>query len=180
MTDRLVEIAKDLGACWRQITELQELRLQRPEKGSLADGRRLNRLKRDEQCLAERTYVLEAVTTQLRAPSLPAAIVQVVMAHRFVRELMESDLDERQRQATCRSVERLLYSIVECLEATANAPRETMFGTAYMPRDQDPIRSLPPTDRSRCGQAEAPEPPSPPVRGRPPGRTPARRGATAP
>lgn len=155
MNDRLVEIGTDLGICWRKITEIQDECMNLPRNGSLAEGQRRNRLKLDELCLAERTYALEAVTTQLRATSLGAAIVQIVMAHRYVREIMDCELDERERQATCRSVERLLYSIVDCLEAEAMEQREAVFGTAYMPRDQDPLRCVREAVRTPCGRPDS-------------------------
>jgi hypothetical protein len=164
LTNRLIDIGTDLGSCWRRIAEIQDQCHELPQDGSLAEGRKLNRLKQDEQCLTERTYALEAVTTQLRAGSLPAAMVQAVMAHRFVRELMESDLKDWQRQAACRSVERLLYSIVDCLEAETKERREAIFGTAYMPRDQDPFRCLEDAAGTPCVR---PAKPDGPARGRP-------------
>ena len=156
MADQLVEIGTNLGGCWRRITEIQDECLRLPDNGSLADWKRRIRLKQDEQCLAERTYALEIMATHLRARSLPAALVQVVMAHRFLREVMDSDLDERERMAACRSVERLLYSVGDCLEAEAKQRREEIFGTAYMARAQDPFRCVQDALPAGDGQPDRP------------------------
>lgn len=143
MTDQLIDIGKDLGSCWYKLFEIQDECFGLSEEGSRDEWRRLIQLRKDEQCLLERTWALETMATQLRATSLPGALVQVVMAHRYLREMTESDLDVDERQAACRSIERLLYSLADCLEAEIDEPRESLFGDAYMPRQQDPSACVP-------------------------------------
>lgn len=163
MTDQLIDIGKDLGSCWYKLFEIQDECFGLSEEGSRDEWRRLIQLRKDEQCLLERTWALETMATQLRATSLRGALVQVVMAHRYLREMTESDLDVDERQAACRSIERLLYSLADCLEAEIDEPRESLFGDAYMPRQQDPSACVPealgvtPEELDRLRDPEDPE-----------------------
>lgn len=139
--DPLIQLGRDLAYCRRRPAEVQTESTRFHGCTDPEDCSKLIWLENDEKRIDERIDVLEQMTTRLGAQSLRGVMVQIAIIERFVGVMESSVLDEKEQEAFCININKLLYSILGCLESETNLERKEVFGDDYLYRAGDPYRA---------------------------------------